>query len=362
MISSGLVIFGGIFSITDISTSDCLDGTAFGMTMVATIAAAGENLKPRYRGRILSVQVLGVSIGMVIYSIVFPFYASEGDLRWFRIFGYISIGCGLLAFITSFYANNSPIHYIQNKAPQRAINAIQKLYMEKGSRNPSQKVYKKFTELEKYVREMSTFTKDNLFYDLLAFLKIAVIRVLMTILTSSCFIIFFYAYFINHKTFSLAIYFFGFSRLLGAIVFIFMIDWTGRKILSMASFFSLGVLFVVLGVLHYTEDEQIALMVIPVVGQLFTGLGEGVSTIYMAEAFSLRGKTLLICLLIGLENAAMILFNEFLRWWINEIFCLSLGIVSLIAVAFVFVFLPETKKASLTEARSRFSKVFSIKF
>ncbi|KAL5290969.1 hypothetical protein ACFFRR_010396 [Megaselia abdita] len=361
MISSAFVIFGGIISITNIVTSDCLDGIAFGMTMVATIAAGAENLKACYRGRVLSVEVIGVSIGMVIYCVVYPFYAEENDILWFKLFGYISIGCGLAGLICSFYANNSPIHYIMNKAPTRAIHAIQKMYKEKRTRNPSQKVLAKFSELDKYVRhETSTFGLVPFGFDLLAGLKIGLIRILVAIVTSSSFIVFFDAYSRNHKDFAIATFFLGSARLFGALFFVFLIDWIGRKKIAMASFFGLGISIIVLGVLFGSRDELMAVMVIPVVAQFFTGLGEGVSTVYMSEAFSLKGKTVMICILVDLECAALIVLNEY-KYFNRITFCI-LGVSCLTAVALIFVFLPETKKTSLTEARKRFSSVFCLKF
>lgn len=361
MIASAFVIFGGIISISNLVASDCLDGIAFGMTLVATIAAGAENLKSCYRGRILSVEVIGVSIGMVIYCVVFPFYAEESNIEWFKVFGYISIGCGLAALICSFYANNSPIHYILNKSPQRAIHAIQKLYKEKQTRNPSQRVLSKFSEIDKYVRqEASNYGFVSFGFDLLAAVKLAVIRTLMAVVTSICFLMFFDAYDSNHKDFAVAVFFLGSARLFGAIFFVFLIDWIGRKQISMASFFGIGISFIVLGALYGTDDETTALMVIPVVGQFFTGLGEGVTTIYMAEAFSLRAKTLLVCVIISLECAAMILLNEFKNF--NQLYCYVLGVICLIAVSLVFIFLPETKRKSLIEARKRFKSVLCINF
>lgn len=361
MIASGFVIFGGIISITDIVTSDCLNGVAFGMSLVATIAAGAENLKASYRGRILSVEVLGVSIGMVIYCVVFPFYAEENNILWFKIFGYIIIGCGLAALICSFYANNSPIHHILNKAPQRAIHAIQKLAKEPRSRNPSRKVLAKFGEMDKYVRhEISTFGLKSFGVDILAVVKLSVIRILMAVATSSCFIMFFDAYSRNLQYFGIAVFFFGFARLFGAIIFIFLIDWIGRKKVAMVAFFGLGILFIALGVLFGTEAEVMALMVVPVIGQLLTGFGKGVSTIYMSEAFSLRAKTVLICIIVDMECAAMILLNEFKEF--NQVYCCILGVTCLTAVALIFIFLPETKKTNLMEARKRFTSVFCIKF
>lgn len=361
MISSGFVIFGGIISITDIVTSDCLNGIAFGMTMVATIAAGAENLQAGYRGRILSVEVIGVSIGMVIYCVVFPFYAEEDNILWFKLFGYIIIGCGLAALFCSFYANNSPIHYILNKAPQRAIHAIQKLAKEKRNRNPSQKVLAKFSEIDKYVQQqISNYGLKSFGFDLLAVVKLSVIRILMAVVTSSCFIMFFDAYSRNRKDFGIAVFFFGSARLFGAIFFVVLIDWIGRKKVAMASFFGLGIPFIVLGVLFGTDDEVMALMVVPVVGQFFTGLGDGVTTVYMSEAFSLRAKTVLICILLDLECASMILLNEYKEF--NQIYCCILGVVCLTAVALIFIFLPETKKTNLMEARKKFTSVFCIKF
>lgn len=361
MIASGFVILGGIISITDIVTSDCLNGIAFGMTMVATIAAGAENLKASYRGRILSVEVLGISIGMVIYCVVFPFYAEENNILWFKLFGYIIIGCGLLALICSFYANNSPIHYILNKAPQRAMHAIQKLAKEKRSRNPSLKVLEIFSELDKYVQhEISTYGLKSFGFDILAVVKLGVIRILMAVVTSSCFIIFFDAYARDHKNFGISVFFFGFSRLFGVLLFVLLIDWVGRKVILMASLFSLGILFIALGVLFGTEEELMVLMVVPVIGQLFTGFGDGVTTVYMSEAFSLRAKTVLICIVLDLECAAMILLNEFK--YFNQIFCCIVGVFCMLSVALIFIFLPETKKTNLMEAREKFKCLFCIKF
>lgn len=384
LISSFLVIIGGIIcSVTNNHilqiAASYVDGIAFGITMVATIIAGGEVSDNNIRGKVLTAESLGISTGMIIYSMFQSVYgtifSAPAKFTLMQVQGVLSIIFGVIAFGTSFLAVDSAIHYLRRYDDKSAMFSLQILHNEE---KPSQKSYDTLSDMKQLVREdKSRSWMENFTQGLIPFFKLSIVRTFMT-LTYTYPIV--YAFVLRETLgykISYGLAYFAFARWFGTLLTnVVLVDKLGRKATLMISVAVAGGLFIALGSLFHGENNlrnrtiMISAASVTIALQFFCGLGQGISTVYISEAFSTSLKSTYIFCIMFVENIAVVIAYSSLQMKplngydrvIYPSFYYALGGSFLMIFFVAWVLLPETKNLSLREAHHKFLHFFSYSF
>ncbi|KAL5290970.1 hypothetical protein ACFFRR_010397 [Megaselia abdita] len=383
LVSSLLVIAGGI--VCSVSNNHIaqigaayLDGIAFGVTMVATIIAGGEVADNNIRGKVVTSESLGISTGMLIYtmfqSVYGTVFSAPARFTLMQVQGLLSLIFGVIAFGTSFLAVDSSIHFIKRYDDKNALYSLQVLHNED---KPSTRTLDTLYEMKQLVQEdKSRSWTENFTQGLIPFFKISILRTFMTLsYTFPIVYAFVLGETIGYKI-SYGLIFFGLSRWIATLFTnAFLVEKLGRKPTLMISMVTAGALLIALGSLYHGENNlrksnlMIAGASVSIALQFFCGLGQGISTVYMAEAFSTSLKPLFIFLIMFLENIAVVIAYGSLQMkpigyesvvYPTFYYALGGGFLSLFFI--VWVLLPETKNLSLRKAHHKFLHFFNYSF
>lgn len=361
MFASILTMIGGIISAStterdSYEASAFLNGLACGMSLLITISESMSD--SAHRGRVSSLDSIGLTSGMFLYSVLTFIYfnvASSMNFKLSQQLGLVTCVLSLLAFGYAFKAIDSPISYLIVSDESGAFQSVMDL---NGEKCASSHTYNHFEELKNFVlddRKVSCLRRIR--QGFLPFLEIAVVRTFFTL--SATFPIFFAAWTTSQLELSAyAIIIYGTVRMFGASISqSVLLDKLGRKpVLLLATFVSGGLLcatayFMEFSVLNY----RLTLILWMLVGtQFFAGLGQGVSSVYMTEAFAPHVKHFFVLLILILENVAVVLAFHYTRFSNNAEFCYTIGGGFIVSFIFTLIVLPETKKLSLKDAKAKF--------
>lgn len=383
MVCSLLVIAGGIINFlssnhTVHTGAAYIDGIAFGVAMVATIISGGEVSDNDIRGRVVTAESLGISTGIFIFlmfqSVHRNLYSSSASLNMMQLQGLLSIIFGVIAFSTSFLAADSPIHHIKRNDDKKALSSLQFFHKED---KPSTTSIKKLSEMKQLVREdRSRSWTENFFQGLLPFFKLGTLRALMTFSSNYPIV---YAFVQSERIAHMlphGLIFLGLSRWVATFITnTVLVEKLGRKLTLMVSVIAAGALFIALGYINHTEANlrNSELMIVGVwvslTIQFFCGLGQGISAVYMSEAFSTSIKPLFIFLIITVENLSIVIMFESLEAKDSDSepivysgFYYNLGGVFFTLFFIVWILFPETKGTSLRKAHHKFLDFFNLSF
>lgn len=355
-----------------------LDGIAFGVTMVATIIAGGEVADKDIRGKVVTSESLGISTGMLIYTMFESVYgtASITPARFtlMQVQGLLSVIFGVIAFGTSFLAVDSSVHYIKRYDDKNALYSLQILHNEE---KPSTISFESLSEMKQLIQEdRSRSWTENFTQGLIPFFKLSLLRTFMTLsYTFPIVYAFVLGETIGYKI-SYGLIFFGLARWLATVITnAFLVEMLGRKPTLMVSVAAAGALLITLGSLYQSENNlrnanlMVAGASVSIALQFFCGLGQGISTVYMSEAFSTSVKSLYIFLIMFVENLSVVIAYGSIQMKtlgyeriVYPSFYYVLGGGFLILFFVVWIFLPETKNTSLREAHHKFLHFFNYSF
>lgn len=383
MISSFLVIAGGLICATSNNTiakigAAYFDGVAFGVTLIATVISGGEVSDNNIRGKVVTAESLGISTGMFIYtmfeSVYGAGYYTPTTLNLMQVQGILSMIFGVVAFGTSFLAMDSPIHHIKRHDNKNALYSLQILHHEE---KPSTRSLRTLSEMKELVQEdRSRSWTENFTQGFIPFFKLSFLRTFMTLSYTYPIV---YAFVLGETIgfkISYGLVFFGLSRWLATIIAsAILVEKLGRKPTLMISLVGAGALFIALGSVFHGENNlrnanlMVAGASITLAIQFLCGLGQGISAVYMSEAFSTSLKPLFIFLIMTIENMSVVIAYGTLQVkssayetviYPRYYYALGGGFLALFFI--VWVLLPETKKTSLKEAHHKFLHFFNYSF
>lgn len=363
MFSSVLTAIGGVISALTTEhdsylASAFLNGLACGIALLITISEAMSD--PAYRGRVSSLDSIGSTSGMFIYSICTFISFNDFGTYVFELsqqIGVVTCVFSVLAFIFAFKTVDSPITQL---IIIDECGAFQKLMDLNGEECASFDTYNHFEELKNFVVDDRKLTfSRKIGQGITPFITLAIVRTFFTL--SAITPMFFAAWTSSQlESTEFAIIIYGGVRVLGASISHFvLLDKLGRKPFLYLSTLAAGGLLMAVGYLMNTfhSYKYVIILWFLVGTQLFAGLGEGASSVYMTEAFAPHVKHLFVFLILALENVAVCLVFNYWRFNYNdgELFY-SVGVGFFVSFIITLFMLPETRKLSLRDAKHRFSK------
>lgn len=373
-----LIVIGGIIDVADKSVNaqvaaNWLEGIAFGIALLIFIIVAGENSNADSRGIRIYTEAVSVSGGIFIYSVILTVYnliASSGE-NTFTITqtqGVITILLGIAGFGCCFLFNESPVYHLMKGDESEALTTVTNLY---GETAASPETYNIFQEFKEYVHnDECKSIPEKIIESLAPLAKITAVRVFSTctiilpVITS-------YSY-ASRLGFgiSFGMVFFGITRFVGVYIgqFVF-IDKIGRKLTLLVCSIVIGVLYIVIGVL-IKRDDFIAVASLILVANVFCGIAQSLSSVYLSEAFEPSIKPPMIFFSILIENIVVVIVcatipNSYLYGIFKYIFdfytyYFVIGAFQLLLAVMSMTLLPETKKLSLPKAKDFFQNILNI--
>lgn len=381
-----MITIGGLISAIgsdkpSVSASQWIDGIGCGIAFVIIIVAGGELALDYHRGRVLGMETLGLGTGILLYSLIRAIHdATEPSIEIRRhkntftmtqIQGVLSIFLGLAAGASTYFCYDTPVSFLLRDSEREALQSIQHFQNELAI---SPFTYNKLEECRLYIIEdRSRSFLENCRQGLLPFVKLCIVRTFMT-LTMAFPVVSSY-YFAATYGFQLSwcFLFFGLSRWTGNIIGHFvLVDIVGRqKTLAICSLV-IGILFIVIGAISNNDLHTLKLRNIVTVGVLILiathicGLCQNISTVYLAEAFSVSVKNPYVFGVLFIENVSVIItfasFSNEFSHQDNAVYYLVVGTFMLIISIMAVTVLPETKKLNLKQARAKFCDHFVFKF
>lgn len=381
-----MVTIGGLISAIgsdtpSVSASQWLDGIGCGIAFVIIIVAGGELALDYHRGRVLGMETLGLGTGILLYSLIRAVHDAtepsseitriKATFTMTQIKGVISIFLGLAAGASTFFCFDTPVSFLLRDSEREALHSIQHFQNELVI---SPFTYNKLEECRLYIIEdRSRSFLENYLQGVLPFVKLCIVRTFMT-LTMAFPVVSSY-YFAGTYGFHLSwcFLFFGLSRWTGNIIahFVF-VDIVGRqKTLAICSLV-IGILFIVIGAMLNNELYSLQLRNVATVGVLILiathvcGLCQNISTVYLAEAFSVSVKNTYVFGVLFIENLSVIIVfdsisSEFSHQE-NAVYHIVVGTFMLIISMMAVTVLPETKRFNLRQARTEFCDHFVLRF
>lgn len=322
----------------------------------------GDNSSCRKRGRILSVEALGSSAGVLILCIIWAVYYAmdmgvigttneNGDPNFTvtQLDGVISIVLGMAGAFSAFLCVESPVQCLMNGDECDAECSVQALH----------KDYVEILQEHKdYVEDdRSRSLCKNVMQGVISFLKLCIVRTFLA-LTITFPVVFTY---LNAEVYGthakIGLLFFGLTRLIGVFIGQYLlIDRVGRKwTLSMCSLV-IGALYIAIGsLLEWPMDMHlIAIASLILAANLFCGMCLNVPTTYLSEAFSPSVKPMFLFAISLVENCAVIIVYSIPERFTIYYYVVG-GFMLLISVMAAFA-LPETKGLTLRKSREEFLK------
>ncbi|XP_053956506.1 facilitated trehalose transporter Tret1-like isoform X1 [Anastrepha ludens] len=369
LFSGFLVLLGGILSVSlpheygAIAAARYLNGFAVGLTFVPLLVLIGEEVDCHQRGMIAAILEAGsFTLGIFMQIALFTTHYDSVTSSYYKTFGptelhgIIVIVFGVLTCIMSYFlVVESPIYYLLRNDENQAIDCLRRL------QRPfvvTQETYQQLGEHKRYVE--GNGYDSNL--GLSALLKLCLYRGLIALsfspfttiglVTSS-------VLYVGFDTWPFII--FGLSLWLGSFIAAFLIDWTGRKILTLIGALVCGGMAIGAGSIYHepinildpTKPDSI--LYILFVLELFTGIFRSSSSAYLTEAFPLHLKSYYIAISFIVEMLVLLIIECcHLDPDRLDAYFITVGVFFLVFFVLGVLFLPETKKLTLREAQDKF--------
>ncbi|KAL5290976.1 hypothetical protein ACFFRR_010402 [Megaselia abdita] len=385
ILASCLVIVGGIICasvpiVAPLIAAGYLDGIGFGIATLLTIVVGGENSNSNHRGKVVSLDQFGIAIGILTFTIIDTIYVEffGFDTEWSipETIGIMSTLFGLGGLICCYYTIETPVFHLMRCDEGSALETIQFLHKES---SPSPNSCITLNSLRQYVHEDRVRSKTTgILQGLTPLVKLIFLRSIMTLtfanpIPATYEYVAFYGFQVSWVSI-----FFGLARLLGALLSnIVLIDRIGRKVTLLGSCLAIGVLFALISsfiectTFHgdctpFERPDLMSLMAsLFIILEFFCGVGQGVVTVYMSEAFAPFSKGLFVFIIMLAENAFVILTYGVImsdKGFSDLAFFITLSVLFFSAFVMVFMTMPETRGVGLRATRERLRKKINIGF
>lgn len=362
------IILGGILDVLpgDIrqpSASNWIDGVGYGIAVVAIIIMGGDNSSYRKRGRILSVEALGSSAGILVLCTIWGVYyaldvgviGTNGEPKFTvtQLDGLISIVLGVAGAASAFLCVESPVGCLMNGDECDAACSVQALHNDHIAVLQEHKDY--------VYEDKARSLYENILQGLVSFLKLCIVRTFLSLTTTFPIVITYLFAEISGYHVKFGLFFFGLIRIVGVFIGKYLlIDSLGRKWTLAVCSLVIGALYITIGsLLELSMDlhlVEIASLIL--VANLFCGMCMNVPTTYLAEAFSPSVKPMFLFAVILVENCAIIVVYSIPEQYAIYYYIVG-GFMILICVMAVIA-LPETKGLSLRKSREEFVNVGKV--
>uniref|UniRef100_A0A1I8P228 Major facilitator superfamily (MFS) profile domain-containing protein n=2 Tax=Stomoxys calcitrans TaxID=35570 RepID=A0A1I8P228_STOCA len=362
-----LILIEGILFTTASDNDDAilggryLNGIAIGLATVQYLINAGEISAASNRGHCLAMEQYSLSFGVMIQLVYSSVWDNSESISIICLHGIIDIILALMAAILMIHFVESPIYYIQKGDDASALESLACLQKPPGI---TMEVQARFEEHKAMVREQNIFTMRQIFRQgQIPLLKMIFCR---SMTVAFCFSLPLNAALLTSMDFmesSWPLTAFGCARVIGASISINLMDKIQRKLPSILSAMFVGAFLITLGALFWFEENYLnpnymnAAISVCIALQAFVGFFTPYTSVFMGEAFPLRGKPYLMAACINLEQIFQIILIE---TWNFEHLALNLliqGLLVIMGFAFLSLTLPETRRTSLAEAHRRFWKL-----
>lgn len=379
-----MVIVSGVVSssasvISSLQVAGGLDGIGFGLATILTVVVGGENSNNNHRGKVVSSDQVGIAIGILTYTIVETIYVDYVgfDPEWGipQTTGIMSLVFGLGGLICCYYTIETPVFYLMRYDEGSALTAIQLLDNKSSS---GSNLCTTLNSLRQYVHEdrlRSWATK--ICQAVVPLLKLVFLRSIMTVTFANAVpATYEHAEYSGFRA-SWTYVCFGLARLVGALTTnILLIDRIGRKAALLGSCLAIGVLFSLIssfmGCLSFDgmrdsfgPDMMFSMAVAFLCLEFFCGIGQGVVTVYMSEAFAPFSKGWFVFIIILAENISVIVINGAMMFgddFPDVTFFRTFSVLFFAAFIIVLTTMPETNSIGLQEARDLLRKTVNIGF
>uniref|UniRef100_A0A1A9UHL8 Major facilitator superfamily (MFS) profile domain-containing protein n=1 Tax=Glossina austeni TaxID=7395 RepID=A0A1A9UHL8_GLOAU len=344
-----------------------LNGIAVGVATVTFLIHGSEVTAKSYRGYCLAMEQYSISFGIVIHVIDTSLWAEVLYMH-----GLIDLLLGCLAFASALiFTIESPIYYLRRGNEAMALDCLARLERPKGVKSTT---YASLEEHKSYIRE-------NNKYDTIGSFKLGLVPLVKLMLFRSLMLTFGFSLpltaavqvgtllSLGLETWPYIVY--AALRVLGSLITIFTVDTLGRKIISLLSLIIIGALLIPIGIFfsnpyNFLDKQKMAIVcTLSLLIQLFAGIYAPHTSVYMGEAFPLKVKLYLLPLCVAVEHIVHIiticvLLSTSSRNHLSQYFLATGSVIIFIFLLFCAV-IPETRKTSLSEAQSRFQKLFYLK-
>ncbi|XP_061386638.1 uncharacterized protein LOC133321568 [Musca vetustissima] len=336
------------------------NGIGVGLAIVPFLIHASEVSTNANRGSYLALEQYSVSLGIAVQMVYASLWSYTVDFPINCLHGILDICFAVLAFIFLFYFVESPVTYIRKGEDGLALESLAKLRRPVGV---TAEVRALFEQHKAYVSDQDSITMaESLRQGLLPLVKMILYRSLMLAFCYSLPLNAALQFSIVLNDQSWAPTTVGFTRALGSVLAICLMNYVDRKIPSILSAIIVGGLLIGLGLIfRHTEsiliaNEMTTAMILCIVLQLFGGYFAPYTSVYLAEAFPLRMKPYLMDCCIIIEQILHIILIETYKYLYMGTNLLVQGIIIMAIFLLIGLTMPETRKTSLAEAQRRFRK------
>ncbi|KAL5290974.1 hypothetical protein ACFFRR_010400 [Megaselia abdita] len=358
------IIIGGILDVLpeDLrqpSASNWIDGAGYGIAIIAIIIMGGDNSSCRKRGRILSVEALGSSAGILILCIIWAVYygldvgviGTDGEPSFTvtQLDGVISIVLGIAGASSAFLCVESPVKCLMDGDECDAACSVQALHHDHVA---------VLQEHKDYVDEDKKRSLcENILQGIMSFVKLVIVRTFLSLTISFPIVITYLFAEVSGYHVKFGLLFFGLTRLVGAFIGQYLlIDRLGRKWTLAGCSLVIGAFYIAIGSLLEWPMEvhlvEIASLIL--VANLFCGMCMNVPTTYLSEAFSPSVKPMFLFAITLVENCAIIVVYSIDEKY--SVYYYVVGGFMLLICAMAIFALPETKGLTLRKSREEFLK------
>lgn len=377
-----MVVVSGVISSTTsviypLQAAGYLDGIGFGLATLLTVVVGGENSNNNQRGRVVSLDQVGIAIGILTFTIVETIYVDYVvfDPEWGipETIGVLSFVFGLGGLISCYYIIETPVFHLMRHDEGSAIQSIQLLNEESPNLSTTLNSLRQYVH-EDQIRPWTTRIRQAI----VPLLKLIFLRSIMTLTFAK----------VVPTTYEHAEYYglkvswtyvcFGLARLFGALsTNILLIDRIGRKVTLLGSCLAVGVLLSLtssfIGCLNvdgmcdsFEKPDLMFLMATSFIClEFFCGIGQGVVTVYISEAFAPFSKCWLVFVIMFAENSCVIVVNGAMTLgdpFPDIAFFITFSGLFFAAFVMVFTTMPETIGLGLRATRELLRKTINIGF
>lgn len=356
------------FTDSAIYTGRTFNGIAVGLAMVPFLVYTGEVSSKENRG-LCGIEQFSFAIGIALQmNLTAQWNFAYEPIASDRLHGILDIAFSLLAALGLRNVIESPVFYLQKNDELQALNSVMNLDSF-GYVIPS--TYTKLEQYKDYVRCQDNISIwDSVKHSTWPLIKIIVFRSMMLAFTFSTPL--------NEAlkisstendsefwapTAAACL------RIVGAFLAICLVSGYSRKLPAIISTGLMGI-FVVLIAANYVHYENyifsykvLVVIWLSIAVQLLAGFYAPYTSVYIAEAFSLKCKPYFIALSICVEQVLQIVVIYVFNSWDYNIDSVLLvqGILICCGAVFALMSLPETKHTTLHEAQKRFNELFYFK-
>ncbi|EDV93826.1 GH19544, partial [Drosophila grimshawi] len=345
-----------------------IGGIGIGFATIAFLIHNSEAAPDTARGKWCAVEQSGMGLGIAVQVIMDSDWNPYNNIAANQVHGIIGIVFSLVAIGILILSVESPIYHLRRNNYNEASDCQWQLLEKKAT---SKDYDAAFEEKKTYVSEgVHESIGHDLAVAVVPFIKMLICRCLVafsfsipltqTIIAST--IVW------QGTMYAWPIIVWRVLRFLGTIIGIVVMDFLGRKLLTIVGLACMGGLMLGMASIYSNVLFTIStyymgeLCRISMVFQMFAGLFVACTPAYLGEAFPMRIKPFLIALIVIIEQLIHIIvictFKTSLHTFYQ--YYLAVGIILLVCMVFLLITLPETKKTTLREAGHRFRRLHDI--